>query len=133
MITLRGRSIVSYNFLAAIAVGVAWFGWQAYSGLSETDPTKLRINHAPLGAVVIIVVELILLALYLRAGELVGLVRVFAGLMGVVQFLQVLVGGIAGVAEGLAFPTANHWVMGYLAATNVLYALLGERRAHAAG
>jgi hypothetical protein len=128
---MRGRSIVSYNFLAAIVIGVLWFGWQAYSGLSETDPTKLRVNRVPLGAFVIIVIEGLLLVLYLRAGELVGLVRVFAGLMGIVQMLQLLAGGIGGLVEGIPFPTANHWVMGYLALSNLAYALIGERKANA--
>lgn len=124
---LRGRSWASYLFLASIGLGVAWFALQAWSGLQETDPTRLRINRVPLGAFMIIVVELILLALYLRAGELVGMVRVIAGIMGVVQLLQSLVVGlIAHYAEGLPFPEPSHVVMWFLAGANLLYALLGE-------
>jgi hypothetical protein len=128
-VTLRGRSWVSYNFLAAIVIGIAWFAVQAILVLQETDPTKLRINRVPLGAGVIIVVELLLLGLYLKAGELVGLVRTFAGIMGVVQLLQgVVVAWIAHVAEGTPFPTGSHMVIWYLAASNLLYAFLGEGR-----
>jgi hypothetical protein len=126
---VRGRSWISYNFLAAIVIGIAWFAIQAIIVLQETDPTKLRVNRTPLGAAVIIVVEMILLALYLKAGELVGIVRTFAGIMGVVQLLQgVVVALIAHLTEGVPFPTASHYVIWYLAASNVLYALLGEGR-----
>lgn len=127
------RSFASYNFLAAIAIGIAWFGWQMVVGFAETDPTKLRVNRAPLGASMIIVVELLLLVLYTRGGELVGLTRVFAAVMGVVQVLQVLVGAIAGGIEGQAFPTINHWMMGYLAVSNLLYAAIGEGRPRVTG
>jgi hypothetical protein len=122
------RSPASWNFLVSIAVGIAWFGYQAWVGFSEPDPTKLRITRIPLGASMIIVIELLLLVLYIRGGELIGMVRLFAALMGLVQGLQIVVGAIAGVAEGMPFPTPNHWAMGYLALSNVVYALFGEGR-----
>ena len=131
--TLRNRSWASYVFLAAIVFGIAWFAAQAVIALQETDPTKLRLNRAPFGAFMIIAVELLLLVLYLKAGELVGLVRVFAAIMGIVQLLQGLVAAWIGhVAEGLPFPTASHVVLWGLAAANLVYALAGEGRARSA-
>ena len=128
--SLRPRSFISWNFLAAIGVGILWFAAHAFIALQETDPIKLRMNHSPFGAVVIIAVELVLLTLYMRAGELVGLVRTFAGIMGIMQILQgVVIGWIAFVAEGVPFPRPDHMVMWYLAASNLLYALFGEGRA----
>lgn len=125
--SLRGRSWASYFFLASIGLGIAWFAIQAWTGLQETDPARLRINRVPLGALVIIGVEILLLVLYLKAGELVGMVRVIAGIMGVVQILQsVVVALIAHYAEDLPFPEPSHVVTWVLAAANVLYALFGE-------
>lgn len=126
--TLRNRSWASYLFLASIVLGMLWFGAQAIIALQEVDPTKLRINRAPLGAAMIIVVDLILLALYFKAGELVGLVRVLAAVIAVVQILQsVVVGLLANYAEGVPFPELNHVVTWFLAAGNLLYAFVGER------
>ena len=123
--------IASLNFVAAIAVGIAWFAVQIAVGLAETDPTILRTNRVPLGAAVLIIVQLILLVLYLRSSELTGLVRVFAAAMGLLQLLQVLVGAIAAVADGFAFPTATHGVMAYLALSNLAFAALGKPRTKA--
>lgn len=124
----RRRSVLSWIFLASILFGIVWFGAQAVIGLSEADPTKLRINRIPLGASMIVIIEALLAFLWFRGGELTGLVRLFAGLMGLVQGLQVLVGGIASLTEGLPFPTANHWAMGGLVICNFLYALFGDGR-----
>lgn len=129
---MHPRSFINANFVLAIVFGIVWFGAQVWIGLSEADPTKLRMNRIPLGASVIVVIEVLLAFLYWRGGELIGIVRLFAGLMGLVQMLQVLVGAIAGMAEGLPFPTANHWAMGYLALSNGLFALFGRARARKA-
>jgi hypothetical protein len=127
--TLLPRSLVSWNFLIAIAVGILWFGAQALIGLQELDPVKLRMNRAPFGAAIIIIVEVLLLYLYTRAGELIGLVRTFAGILGIMQLLQgVVIGLIMNLAEGEPFPRPDHYVMWYLAASNLLYALFGEGR-----
>jgi hypothetical protein len=124
----RFRTFVSRLFLASVLFGIVWFGAQAWIGLSEADPTKLRINRIPLGASMIVIIEGLLAVLWFRGGELTGLVRLFAGLMGIVQGLQVLVGAIASLTDGLPFPTANHWAMGGLVICNFLYALFGEAR-----
>jgi hypothetical protein len=130
--TIRPRSLVSWNFLIAIAVGILWFGAQALIGLQELDPVKLRMNRAPFGAVIIIIVEVLLLYLYMRAGELIGLVRTFAGILGIMQLLQgVVIGLIMHLTEDTPFPRPDHYVMWYLAASNLLYALFGEGRNHA--
>jgi hypothetical protein len=72
------RRLVSINFLLAIGIALVFYGWLIASGLSETDPNLLRANRMPLGAAFLSLVEVGLLVLYLRRGDLVGLVRVLS-------------------------------------------------------
>jgi hypothetical protein len=122
----RLRRLVTFNFVLSIAVAVVWFSWQTISGLAETDPTKLRINRVPLGAAVLVVIQVVLYALYRRSREISGLVRVFAAMLGVVQFLSsVVVAWIAGVAYDQPFPTPVHILGWYLCSANLAFAFIG--------
>jgi hypothetical protein len=125
----RARRLAAANFVLSIALAIAWFAWQAASGLAETDPARLRVNRVPLGAAVLLLVQIGLYVLYRRRGELDGLVRVFALLLGVVQLLQsAVVGALAHALYGEPFPTAAQMVTWYLCASNLLFALVGPPR-----
>jgi hypothetical protein len=122
----RLRAFTAANFLLSIAFAIAWFGWQLVAGLGEIDPAKMRINRVPLGAAVLILIQLGLLLLYRRRGGIVGLVRVCAALLGTVQFLQsVVVAWIASALYAQDFPTSMHLVSWYLCASNLLFAAVG--------
>jgi hypothetical protein len=120
------RRIVSINFLLAIAVALLFYGWLIASGLSETDPNVLRTNRVPIGAAFLSLVELVLLVLYLRRGELVGIVRVFAAILGVIGLIQtVLIPLLNQLLYGSEFPTAAHMLLWYVYGSHLLFALLG--------
>jgi hypothetical protein len=122
----RLRAFAAWNFVASIAVAIVWFGWEGVAALMQADPTRLRINRVPLGAAFLVVIQIVLLLLYRRRGEITGLVRVFAALLGTVQFLQsVVVAWIAYTVYEQPFPTALQEVSWYLCASNLLFALAG--------
>jgi hypothetical protein len=122
----RLRRLVTLNFVLSIGVAIAWFSWQAISGLAEVDPAKLRINRIPLGAAVLVIVQIILYVLYRKQREISGLVRVFAAVLGVVQVLSsVVVAWIVGVAYDQPFPTAIHMLGWYMSASNLAFAFIG--------
>ncbi len=123
------RRVFTFNFTLSIVIAILWFSWQTVHGLSEVDPTKLRINRIPLGAAVLVVVQIVLYVLYRKGGELVGLVRVFAAVLGVVQVLSsVVVAWIAHVAYDQPFPTDIHVLGWYLCFSNLAFAFLGPAR-----
>jgi hypothetical protein len=120
------RRFVSINFLLAMAVVLLFYGWLIISGLSETDPNVLRSNRVPLGAAFLSLVELVLLVLYLRRGELIGLVRVFAAILGVIGLIQtVVIPFLNQLLYGSEFPTAAHMLLWYVYGSHLLFALLG--------
>ncbi len=120
------RRFVSINFLLAMAVVLLFYGWLIISGLSETDPNVLRSNRVPLGAAFLSLVELVLLVLYLRRRELIGLVRVFAAILGVIGLIQtVVIPFLNQLLYGSEFPTAAHMLLWYVYGSHLLFALLG--------
>lgn len=120
------RRFVSINFLLAIAVALLFYGWLIVSGLSETDPNVLRSNRVPMGAAFLSLVELALLALYLRRRDLLGLVRVFAAILGVIGLIQTVVIPLLNeLLYGSEFPTAAHMLLWYVYGSHLLFALLG--------
>ncbi|MFO0480327.1 MAG: hypothetical protein ACK52M_01730 [bacterium] len=120
------RRFVSINFLLAIAVVLLFYGWLIASGLSETDPNVLRSNRVPMGAAFLSLVELALLVLYLRRGDLLGLVRVFAAILGVIGLIQTAVIPLLNqLLYGSAFPTLAHMLLWYVYGSHLLFALLG--------
>jgi len=122
----RLRALAAWNFVASIVGAIAWFAWQGVSGLMQADPARLRINRVPLGAAFLVIIQIVLLLLYRRRGELTGMVRVFALLLGTIQLLQsVVVGWIAYSVYEQPFPTAVQEVGWYLCASNLLFALVG--------
>jgi len=122
----RLRAFAAWNFLASILIAIAWFGWEGIAGLMQADPARMRINRVPLGAAFLVVIQLVLLVMYRRRGELTALVRVFAALLGTVQLLQsVVVAWIVYLMYEQPFPTAVQEVSWYLCASNLLFALAG--------
>ncbi len=120
------RRFVSINFLLAMAAVLLFYGWLIISGLSETDPNVLRSNRVPLGAAFLSLVELVLLVLYLRRRELIGLVRVFAAILGVIGLIQtVVIPFLNQLLYGSEFPTAAHMLLWYVYGSHLLFALLG--------
>lgn len=120
------RRFVSINFLLAIAVALLFYGWLIGSGLSETDPNVLRSNRVPMGAAFLSLVEVALLVLYLRRRELIGLVRVFAAILGVIGLIQTVVIPVLNqVMYGSPFPTPAHMLLWYVYGSHLLFALLG--------
>jgi hypothetical protein len=80
----------------------------------------------PLGAAFLALVELALLVLYLRRRDLVGLVRVFAALLGVIGLLQtVAIPWLNQVLYGTDFPTSTHMLLWYVYGSHLLFAALG--------
>ena len=83
----------------------------------------------PLGAIMIIVVELVLLALYLKAGELVGMVRVLAAVYGCGADPAERGGGIdRELCGGCAVSGGESDGHVVSRGANLLYALFGEGR-----
>lgn len=120
------RRLVSMNFLLAIGIALVFYAWLIASGLSETDPNVLRSNRVPLGAAFLSLVELALLVLYLRRGDLVGLVRVLSAILGVIGLIQTVVIPLLNQAlYGTVFPTPGHMLMWYVYASHLLFAALG--------
>jgi len=114
------------NFLLAIGIALAFYGWLIASGLSETDPNVLRSNRVPLGAAFLSLVELALLVLYLRRSDLVGLVRVLAAILGVIGLIQTVVIPLLNQAlYGSPFPNPGHMLMWYVYLSHLLFAMLG--------
>lgn len=127
------------NFLLAIGTALVFYGWLIASGLAETDPNVLRSNRMPLGAAFLSLVEIALLVLYLRRGDLVGLVRVLSAILGVVGLIQTVVIPLLNEAlYGTVFPTSGHMLMWYVYVSHLLFAALGmavtgQRRAQPVG
>lgn len=120
------RRLVSINFLLAIGIALVFYGWLIASGLSETDPNLLRANRMPLGAAFLSLVEVGLLVLYLRRGDLVGLVRVLSAILGVIGLIQtVLIPLLNQLLYGSVFPTPGHMLMWYVYGSHLLFAALG--------
>ena len=123
------RRFNAVNFPSAVLLTVLWLGWRAITALHSADPTRLRIQQVPLGAAFLALVYLGVLALYARGGELMPLVRVFAGILGVVQLLQsVVVALIAHLAYGESFGTGSQVFSWYVCATLLAFAALGSDR-----
>ena len=122
----RLRAFAAWNFVASVVVAIAWFAWQGVAGLMQADPARMRVNRVPLGAAVLVLIQLALLVMYRKRGELIPLVRLFATLLGTVQLLQsVVVAWIAYLMYEQPFPTAAQEVTWYLCISNFLFALLG--------
>ena len=120
------RRAISINFLLAAGLALAIYGVLVASGLAETDPNVLRANRVPLGAAFLALVEVALVALYLRRPELCGLARVLAALLGVIGLLQTVVVPLLNQQlYGTPFPTARHQVMWYVYGSHLLFALAG--------
>jgi hypothetical protein len=122
-----GRTWVGWNFFVAILVGLASFVYVVVAGLNEPDPSIARANRAGIGAAALTLVEIALLVLYLRRGELVGLVRTFAGIIGLIGLLQnTVVPLVLRELYEQPFPSAAHVVAWYVYGSHVLFALLGD-------
>jgi hypothetical protein len=120
------RRLVSMNFLLAISIALVFYVWLIASGLSETDPNVLRSNRVPLGAAFLSLVEIALLVLYIRRGDLVGLVRVLSAILGVIGLIQTIVIPLLNQAlYGTPFPTPGHMLMWYVYASHLLFAAFG--------
>ena len=123
------RSPIAINFFIAMLLAIAWYGYQIVLGLQETDPSVARADRSAIGAVVLAFFELLLVVLYLRRGELVGLVRVIAGIVGLIGLLQsIVVPLIVRELYGDSFPTAGHVLLWYAYGSHLLYALVGDGR-----
>jgi len=128
----RLRELAAWNFVVSIVLAIAWFAWQGTLGLLQTDPSRMRINRVPLGAAFLVLVQVALLVMYRKRGELIPLVRVFATLLGTVQLLQsVVVAWLAALMYDQPFPTATHEVSWYLCFSNFLFALFAPPSAPA--
>jgi predicted membrane-bound spermidine synthase len=121
------RSPVAINFVVAILVVIAWYVFQIVLGAQETDPSVARANRSAVGAVVLLLFEIALLVLYLRRGQLAGLLRVIAAIVAVIGLLQsIVVPLVVREMYGTTFPTAGHMLQWYAYGSHLLYALLGE-------
>ena len=124
------HSPVAVNFIVAILVAVAWYGYQIVLGAQETDPSVARANRGAVGAVVLALIEIALFVLYLRRGasdDLGGLVRVIAAIVGIIGLLQsIVVPLLVREMYGGEFPTVGHVMLWYAYGSHLLYALLGE-------
>lgn len=126
----RLRSLIAANFVLAVMVYLAWFGWVLASGLAETDPSVARANRAPLGAAVLTVFELGLLYLLWKGGAALELARVGAALAGVVGLIQnTVVAWLSSEFYGAPFPTATHAMLWYVFVSHLAFALLGPSSA----
>lgn len=122
----RLRSLIAANFVLAVMLYLAWFGWVLASGLAETDPNVARANRAPLGAAVLTLYELGLLYLLWKGGTALTLARVGAVLAGVVGLIQnTVVAWLASEFYGAPFPTALHMMLWYVFASHLVFALGG--------
>jgi hypothetical protein len=123
----RARQLISINFLLAIAVALAFYGWLVATGLAETDPNILRANRMPLGAAFLALVEIALLVLYLRRHDLTGLARVLAVLLGVIGLIQTTVIPLLDQQlYGAACPTPTHMLLWYVYGSHVLFGAGGS-------
>lgn len=122
-----GRTWVGTNFFVALLLGLAAFVYVITVTLNEPDPAIARANRAGLGAAALALVEIALLALYLRRGVLSGLVRTFAGIIGFVGLLQnSVVPLVLRELYDQVFPTNLNMVMWYVYGSHLLYALIGD-------
>lgn len=120
------RRVISFNFILAIVVALAFYAWLIGSGLAETDPNVLRANRVPLGAAFLSLVEIALLVLYLRRRDLTGLVRVLAAILGAIGLIQTIVIPLLDqLLYGTRFPTSSHMLMWYVYGSHLLFAMLG--------
>lgn len=120
---------VGINFIIAVLAVIAWYGYQILLGAQETDPAVARANRAPIGAIVLGLIEIGLALLYLRRGEWVGLVRVLAAIVGVIGLLQsIVVPLVVREMYGTEFPRAGDVLLWYAYASHLIYALIGDGR-----
>jgi len=124
------RNWIGWLFIAAVLAGLASFIYVFIAGLNETDPSIARANPAGIGAFVLAMVEVGLITLYFRRPDLPGLVRVFAGALGVVGglLLNTAVPLVLRELYERPFPTTAHTVAWFVYGVHLLYALFGDGR-----
>lgn len=121
------RRVATLNFVFAMAIAAALFIWLIADGLRDTTPTGQQVSRSPLGASVLLLLEVLLAFLFLRRGELAGLVRVFAAVLGFVGLLQsALVPLIVHELYGYPFMTWQSMLMWYVYSSHLAYALIGS-------
>ena len=122
------------NFVLAMTAAIVVFAWIIVVGLQDTTPTGQQISRSPLGASVLLFFEGLLAFLFWRRGELRGLVRVFAAVLGIVGLLQsALVPVIVHELYGYPLFSWQAAVMWYAYVSHLLFAAIGGPRERTAG